>query len=228
MPKILNIAHRGAKGHFPENTLQSFRESVALNADGIELDVHLSADGEIVVIHDHSVDRTTNGSGLVSELDWDTLQNLRIGATETIPSLAAVFDLFETGLLINVEIKEKTSVKAVVALIEKYVLEKQRPYDQFLVSAFDWTALKQIREMNANIPLGVLTETDLSLAIAFSETIKAETIHPYFHLLNPENVGQMQQKGFRVFAWTVNEPQDLERIKSYNVNGIITDYPDRL
>ena len=228
MSKILNIAHRGAKAYFPENTLLSFRESAKMKADGIELDVHLSADGQIVVMHDHSIDRTSSGSGLVAEMNWETLQNFRIGAGEKIPSLSEVFDLFGPEMLINVELKEKTATKAVVALIEAYVSEKSRPYSQFLVSAFDWTALKEIRKINPEIPLGVLTETDLELAIAFSKTIQAETIHPYFHLLNAENVAQMQNLGFRVFAWTVNEPEDILRLKSYQVNGIITDFPDRL
>ena len=122
----------------------------------------------------------------------------------------------------------KQAAKPVMHLIEKYVQENGRDYKQFLVSSFDWVALKEIREANANIPLGVLTEADLELAIGFAKSIQADTIHPYFHLLTEENTAQMQAQGFGVFTWTVNEPEDLARMKSFGVNGIITDFPDRL
>jgi glycerophosphoryl diester phosphodiesterase len=228
MQKILNIGHRGAKGWSPENTLASFQKAIDMDADGIEFDVHLSADGEVIVIHDETVDRTTNGTGAVKNLALAELKKLRIQDVFEIPTLREVFDAFPKKLLVNVELKTGATVKPVVDLIEQYVAEKKHDYKQFLVSSFDWIALKAIRESNPKIPLGVLTETNLELAIGFSEQIKAETIHPYFHLLTQENVKQMQEKGLGVFPWTINEFEDIERIKSYQVNGIITDFPDRL
>jgi glycerophosphoryl diester phosphodiesterase len=228
MNKILNIGHRGAKGWSPENTLASFQKAIDMDADGIEFDVHLSADGQIMVIHDETVDRTTNGAGAVKNLTLAELKKLRIQDTFEIPTLGEVFDAFPKNLLINVELKTGLAAKPVIDLIEQYVTEKKHAYKQFLVSSFDWIALKAIRQLNPKIPLGVLTETNLELAIGFSEQIKAETIHPYFHLLTPENVSLMQEKGLGVFPWTINQFVDIERIKSYHVNGIITDFPDRL
>jgi len=156
------------------------------------------------------------------------LKHLRIDNIYEIPTLSEVIESVPQNILINIELKTGMAAKPVMHLIERYVSEKGYDYDQFLVSSFDWIALKEIRQANAKIPLGVLTETNLELAIGFSESIKAETIHPYFHLLTAESVNQMQEKGLKVFPWTVNEFEDITRIKSFNVCGIITDFPDRL
>lgn len=226
--KTLNIGHRGAKGHLAENTLESFGKALEMGVHGIELDVHLSADGEIIVIHDETVDRTTDGNGLVRELALAQLKALRIDYLYQIPTLAEVFDFVDRKCLINVELKVGETTQPVVDLIEKYVLEKGWQYADFLISSFDWVALERVRALHAGIPLGVLTNTDLDLAINFAKFIKAETIHPYFHLLTAENTLQMQQQNLKVFSWTINEFEDLQKIKSFNINGIITDFPDRL
>lgn len=222
----LIIGHRGAKGHYPENTLISFQKALAIGAGGIELDVRLSLDGEIIVIHDEKVDRVTNGNGFVKDLFVSELKRLTIKETHSVPLLAEVLDACP-NCLINIELKVKQTAKPVVDLIERYISEHNFSYNQFLVSSFDWTALQLLRNLNAEIPLGVLTETDLALAINFAKFIKAETIHPQYHLLTSENTRNMQDLGFKVFAWTVNEPEDIRQIKSFNVNGIITDFPER-
>jgi len=228
MTKILNIGHRGAKGHVAENTLASFGKALHLGADGIELDVHLSLDGKIVVIHDETLDRTTDGKGLVNALTWKTLQNFRIENEHLIPTLSEVFDLIDRNCLINVELKGNATAKPVAHLIREYVSEKGWQYSNFIVSSFDWKMLQEVQLENPEIPIGVLTATDLDLAIAFAAYINACAIHPYFHLLTAENTATMRQKGFKVFAWTVNEHEDLDHIKSFNPNGIITDFPDRI
>lgn len=222
MTKILTIGHRGAKGYAPENTLDSFRKAIGMGCDGIEFDVHLSADNVVMVIHDETVNRTTRGKGLVKDLTSSQLKTLGV------PALPEVLEAIGKNCLINIELKTGTAAKPVMELIGKYISQNNWDYDSFLVSSFDWNSLKEIREWNPKIPLGVLTETDLPLAIAFSEFIKSETIHPYFHLLTAENTRQMQEKGLKVFPWTVNEPEDIARIKSYQINGIITDFPDRI
>ena len=225
---MLKIAHRGAKGYEPENTLTAFQKAIDMGSDGIELDVHLSADGHVIVIHDETVNRTTNGNGFVKDLSLQQLVEFRIDEIHQIPELSEVFDLVDQQCLINIELKSAAATEPLCRLIEKYVSEHHWHYDQFLVSSFHWTALQKMRSLNPEIRLGVLTQTDLDLAISFSKFIKAETIHPYFHLLTSENTFKMQQEGFQVFTWTVNETEDIDRIKLYNVNGIISDFPDRL
>ena len=226
--KMLKIGHRGAKGYAPENTLASFQKALDMQVDGVELDVHMSSDHEIVVIHDDTVNRTTNHNAVVDQLSLAELKVLQIADEHQIPTLAEVFDLIDRKIFINVELKGNHTSKPVAALIEKHVAEKNWTYDLFLVSSFDWNALQEIHKLNPKIDLGVLTSTDIDLAIGFATFIQAKSIHPYFHLLTLENTQLMQQKGFEVFPWTVNEREDIEKIKTFEVNGIITDFPDRL
>ena len=225
---MLKIGHRGAKGYEPENTFVSFQKALDMQVDGIELDVHLSADGEIIVIHDESIDRTTNGKGFVNALSLRELKTFPIDGKHQIPTLKEVFDLVNQDCFINIELKSYEATDKVVSLIEKYVTKKGWKYNRFLVSSFDWNALQQVAFLNDKIPIGVLTETDLDLALAFAKFIQAKSIHPHFHLLTKENTVQMQEKGLQVFPWTTNELEDLQKIKTFNVNGIITDFPNRI
>jgi glycerophosphoryl diester phosphodiesterase len=228
MNKTLNIGHRGAKAYAPENTLMAFQKAIDMNVDGIELDVHLCKTREIIVIHDFTVDRTTNGKGHINELSLQELKTLRINEEFELPTLTEVFELVNKKCLINIELKGKEMAKPIIELIESYIKEKNWKYEHFLISSFDWVSLLDIHLLNPEIPLGVLTEYDLELAFAFTKFINAQSIHSYYHLLSKEKTEQMQEQGFQVFAWTVNEPEDIQKIKTYNVNGIISDYPDRI
>jgi glycerophosphoryl diester phosphodiesterase len=219
---MLKIGHRGAKGYEAENTLASFRKAIDMRVDGIELDVHLSADTELVVIHDATIDRTTTGTGFVKNYSAAELKEYQI------PTLSDVFDLVDKKCWINVELKGKGTAKAVVELIEKYIREKNWDYNQFIISSFEWNFLEEVDTLNPNIPIGVLTETDIDSAITFAKKINAKAIHPDFTLLTKENTAAMQAQGFLVFPWTVNEWDDIQKMKKYNVNGIITDFPDRI
>jgi glycerophosphoryl diester phosphodiesterase len=216
------IGHRGAKAYAAENTLVSFQKAIELGVDGIELDVHLSSDGEVMVIHDETIDRTTSEKGFVKEFSSSELKKLGI------PTLASVFDLVDKKNFINVELKTYETADKVAALIKKYVSEKNWQYNHFIVSSFDWNALQLVTFLNEKIPIGVLTHTDLDLAMAFAKFIKAYSVHPYYHLLTAENVAKMQSKNFKIYPWTVNEPEDIIFVKSLQVDGIITDFPDRL
>ena len=225
---MLRIGHRGAKGYAPENTLASFQKALEMAVDGIEFDVHMSSDSAIMVIHDETTDRTTNGHGFVNQSSLSDLKALRIDDVHEIPTLSEVLDLIDKKIFVNIELKGNSTAKPVLVLIEKYIHSNNWKYEHFLVSSFDWNALQEMHLLNAEIPLGVLTSTDIALALGFAQFIKARSIHPYFHLLNAENTKQMQEKGFQVYAWTVNEAEDLQKIKTFKVNGIITDFPDRI
>ena len=214
---MIKIGHRGAKGHVAENTLASFEKAMEVGVDMIELDVFLSKDNIPVVIHDKTIDRTTNSNGFVSDFLAIELQKLGI------PTLEDVFQLVNHQCDINVEIKEFEAVKSVLDLIHSNIFSK----DKILISSFDWNALQEVRFHDNDIRIGVLTETDVDLALAFAKFIKAYSIHPFHHLLTKENVIQMQSKNFKVFPWTVNEPEDIIFVKLLNVDGIITDFPDR-
>jgi glycerophosphoryl diester phosphodiesterase len=222
MESLLNIAHRGASGYESENTLIAFQKALDFKVDGIEIDVHLSSDGEIMVIHDETINRTTNGRGLVKNYSASELQKYGI------PTLTEVLELVNRSCFINIELKGIGTEKPVVKLIEEYIVEKNWNYNDFLVSSFDWKMLDEVQILNPKIKIGVLTEYTILEALAFAKNINAFSIHPYYNLLTKENVALMQENGFEVYTWTVNIKEDIEKIKAFNVNGIISDFPDRL
>ena len=228
MNKILKIGHRGANGYEPENTLVSFEKAIEMGADGIELDVHLSLDGHLIVIHDETIDRTTNGKGIVNQLTLAELNAVRINEKYEIPTLKEVLDLVNQRCFVNIELKNQDTAEKVVQLIEHYISDQNWNHSDFIVSSFDWNALQQIRFLNDTIRIGVLTETDMDLAISFARFMKAEALHPDFHLLTNEYVAAIKEKGIPIFPWTVNEIDDIQKMKDFGIDGIITDYLDRI
>ena len=228
MNSFLKIGHRGAKGYEPENTLVSFEKALEMNADGIELDVHTCKSGELIVIHDFTVDRTTNGKGAVSDLTLSELKALRINATFQVPTLEEVLTLFTKKHLINIELKGTNTAQKVCECISKWVKENRLQFQNFIVSSFEEQLIAQVAEINAKIPLGILTQTSMEQALEWANRYAVKTIHPHFSLLTPENVALTRQKGYQIFTWTVNEPVDIERVKDLGVNGIIKDYLDRI
>lgn len=228
MKKLLNIGHRGAKGHEPENTLPSFQKALDLNVDGIELDVHVCKTGELIVIHDFTVDRTTNGSGTVAELSLSEIKALRINDYFEVPTLEEVLELVGKKCLINIELKGHHTAKPVSHLIEKYILEKGYSYEDFIVSSFQREELEMMYLINPKIHLGILSQASVSQALEWANAFSAKAIHPHFSLLTEENVRKTQEQGFKIYTWTINEKEDIERIKTYNVDGIITDFPERI
>ncbi len=222
MKEILKIGHRGAKGYLPENTLSSFAKAIELGCDGIELDVWLTIDDQVVVIHDETIDRTTSGYGKINDYLYEEIAKFQI------PLLEDVIELVNHRCFINIEIKDINATDYIVKIIEESVQKYSYSYNDFIISSFDWNALQQVRFLNDEIQIGILTSTDLDLAIAFAKFIKAKTINPYFHLLNDENVAKIQQKGFEIHTWTVNEIEDIKKMKALKVDGIISDFPDRI
>lgn len=225
---MLKIGHRGAKGYEPENTLIAFEKAINLGVNGIELDVHLSSDNELIVIHDETVDRTTNGKGEINQLSVKELKALKIELTEKIPTLNEVLDLVNKRCFINIELKGIGTAQPVIQLISHYISEKNWNYNNFIISSFDWKMLEETHSLDSKIKIGVLTEESIHKALAFAKKINAFAIHPDYELLSKENVILIQQNGFEVYPWTVNSENAIQKIKSFNVNGIISDFPDKI
>jgi glycerophosphoryl diester phosphodiesterase len=222
MNEMLKIGHRGAKGYVAENTLASFEKAIELGVDGIELDVHLSSDGKVLVIHDETIDRTTSRKGFVK--DFSSLELNKLG----IPTLENVLDLINQKCFVNIEIKDTKATKFVLELVQNYISEKHWNSNLFQISSFDWNVLEMCSLENKQIQIGVLTENSIENALAFAKKINAHSINPYFMLLNSENVSEMHQNGFKIFPWTVNSSEDITFVKSLQVDGIISDFPDRI
>ncbi len=225
--KILKIGHRGAKGHLTENTLESIKKALSLKVDGIQIDVHRCATGELVVFHDFTVDRITNGTGEVSKHTLRSLKNLKTKGTYQIPTLAQVLAFVDNKCLLNIELKGPDTAKEAARIIAFYVDKKGWEYNNILVSSFQEDLLETVRKINDKIPLGVLTDNNLDAAVAFAKKIKAVAIHTDYTMLTEEIVAELKEN-FKVFAFTVNNLNPLARIKSYGVDGIISDYPDRI
>ena len=219
---MLNIGHRGAKGYLAENTLSSFQKAIDLQVDGIELDAHVSRDGEIMVIHDETIDRTTSGKGFVKNLSSNELQFYGI------PTLSDVLDLINNNLLVNIELKSDNSVEKVIEIIVFYISEKKWNINNFIVSSFNWELLLKVKSLNKNIKIGVLIDNNIESAVAFGKVNQAFSINPYFKLLNIENILIMQKEGFQVHCWTVNSPEDIIFVNNLKVDAVISDFPDRI
>lgn len=225
---ILKIGHRGACGHEPENTLRSFEKALELGVDMVELDVHLCQSGEVVVMHDETVNRTTNGKGPIREKRWSDLQLLEAGKGEKIPLLREVFDLVARRAKINVELKGEKTAVPVVQLIREYTDRREWPYDDFLVSSANLKEIREVARLNHEIKIGLLPSKEVTDLIRMAATLHAYSVHPHLKMVTEDFVESAHQKGVKVFVWTVNPPKEIQRMKSLKVDGIFSDYPDRL
>ena len=228
MGSYKKIGHRGAKGHLAENTLESISLALEMGIDGIEIDVHRCATGELVVIHDFTLDRTTNGEGEVSKASLKKLQELLVENKYRIPLLTEVLDLIEGKCFINIELKGLNTAAGTCQIIDTYIKEKKWQYSDFIVSSFQKNELFEVSKINPEIPIGVLSTASVIEALKLAKLLKAKAIHPSAGIVTRENVKGCHEMGFDVNVWTVNDPEAIQRMHEFGVDGIISDYPDRL
>ncbi len=226
--KILKIGHRGAKGFVAENTLESIQYALDLEVDGIEIDVHKCASGELVVFHDFTVDRLTNGSGSISKLSLKDIKKLKVLGQFHIPTLEEVLVLINAKCLLNIELKGSDTAKSTCKLIQQYITDGPWKYSDLIISSFQQQLLSEVHGINSNIPIGVLTDANLPQATTFGISIGAKAIHPDYTMLTKADVQKIQDLGFKVYTYTVNEKEAINRMKLYDVDGIISDFPDRI
>ena len=224
---MLKIGHRGAKGHSIENTLESIKKALKLGVDGIEIDVHRCASGQLVVFHDFTLDRMTNTTGEVSKHTLKQLKQVVVKGHRQIPTLSEVLTFVDNKCLLNIELKGHDTPKEASRLIEFFVEKKGWDYKNILVSSFQKEHLQTVFDINKKIQLGVLVDSNLDEAVKFAKTINAVSIHPDYTMLTLEIVENLKED-FKVYTHRVNNLKPIERISSYGVDGIITDYPDRL
>lgn len=225
--KILRIGNRGAKGHVTENTIESIKKAMDMGVDGIEIDIHRCASGELVVFHDFTLDRITDGSGEVSKNTLNALKRLKTKGNYQIPTLAQVLAFIDNKCLLTIELKGQDTAKEAARIITFYVDKKGWDYQNLIVSSFQEDLLQTVYKINEKIPLGVHTNTNLDTSLVFAKTVKAVAIYPEYTMLTHEIVEDLQED-FKIFAYTVNNLKPIARIKSYGVDGIISDFPDRL
>ncbi len=233
--KTLIFGHRGASADAPMNTIPAFDLAAEQGADGIELDVQISADDQLVVIHDKTVDATTNGTGLVKAQTLGDLQALDAGGWKSdtyagtmIPTLDDVFEAVGQRLFINVEIKtttwRKTGIEALVAAcIQRHNMSKR-----VIVSSFNPLALRRYQRIDDTM-IGLLTAPDIMLfARALAWGLPYTAYHPHERTVNPSMVQTLKKKGKFINVWTINDVQRARVLRDMGVNTIMTDKPGLL
>ena len=217
---FLCIAHRGASGHAPENTLKAFALAIEMGCPWVELDVYF-VDGELVVIHDDLLDRTTNGTGLVMSASFNDLRKLDAGEKEKIPTLREVISLIDHRAGINVELKGPDTAEPVCNLLKHFV-SKGWKTSEFLLSSFDHNELARADE---DFKRGALF---YKICDYFSRTrsLNAYAINLSSKLVSKEIVEQAHEEGLKVYVYTVDDKTEMENLKQIGVNGIFTNYPD--
>lgn len=226
--KPLVIGHRGAMGHETENTLASVKKAMDLGVDMIEIDVFKLQSGEVVVFHDETVDRLTNGGGRIEDYNIFDLRQLKLDGNQSIPMLQDVLKLIDNKVKLNIELKGKETSDRVNFIINYYVNEKGWAMENFLISSFHWDELKEMRRLNASVPIAILTEGDPLDALPVAQELEAVAINPNYKQLTQENIDKIQDSGFKIYVWTVNDVKDVTAMKELGVDGIITNYPERI
>ncbi|MFW9808831.1 MAG: glycerophosphodiester phosphodiesterase [Candidatus Thorarchaeota archaeon] len=220
LPRII-IAHRGASGHAPENTLLSYEKAWRFGATMIELDVHETVDGHLVCIHDSTIDRTTNGTGKVDSLSLEEIQSFDAGLGQKIPLLEDVFTFARGKIQINIELKTAGIEEKLVRLVDDMELT-----NEVLVSSFLHICLSEIRELNEKIHTAVLVQQELDDLPSYAYELGAYAINSAKELTTPTLVSNAHEFGIKVFPWTVNDETFMTRLLRIGVDGLITDYPD--
>ncbi|HIQ06783.1 MAG TPA: glycerophosphodiester phosphodiesterase [Anaerolineae bacterium] len=242
------LAHRGGMALMPENTLEAFQNALAVGADALELDIHSSADGELVVIHDETVDRTTDGHGRVHDMTWEQLQALDAGYRWTpdggktypyrgqglrIPSLRQVLTTFPNAR-VNIEIKQ-ADPPIVTDLVQ--LIEETGAWDRVLVTSFDTTTMRHFRTMEPDVASGA-AEDEIRTFYAFqllrltpfyrpvADAFQVPESYDSIHVVTKRFVESAHHHRIAVHVWTVDDPADMRRLLELGVDGLITNRPD--
>ena len=237
MKKSLNIAHRGFSGKYPENTMRAFIEAVKVGCDGIETDLHMTKDGVIVICHDETIDRTTNNIGYIAEYNYEDLCKVDAGikygrdfANEKIPTLDEFLEYIkDKNLYINLELKNNIIQ---YENMEEKVIEKIHEYklqNNVILSSFNHYSMIKVKEIDNRIKTGLLYVANLYNVHEYAEKLKADALHPFYPAVFDENiVKDIHDNGLLINAYTVNEESHMKRLMELGIDGIITNFPDKL
>lgn len=229
-----NFAHRGFSGKYPENTMLAFKKAIETGADGIELDVQLTKDGEVVIIHDETIDRTTNGKGLVVEYTYEELAKFDASYIFTgqygfnkIPKLREYFEFVKDfDIVTNIELKtginEYLGIEEKVwELIKEFGLEKR-----IIISSFNHFSVMRMKKIAPNLKYGFLSEDWIIDAGKYTYNQGVKCYHPRFNNLIPEVVEELKSYGLEINTWTVNKEEDIKDMINKGIDVVIGNYPD--
>ncbi|MDD4961175.1 MAG: glycerophosphodiester phosphodiesterase family protein [Candidatus Marinimicrobia bacterium] len=228
MRKFSIIAHRGASGYAPENTLAAFARAVELKVDAVECDVQICRSGEALVFHDRRLKRITGKRGKFRRKKLAELRKLDAGNGETIPTLKEVLDLLDARCAINIELKSRKTAVPVAQIIRNSIRTGSWKTEDFFVSSFYFRELRHFHEIMPEVPLALLfakkprgLKRKIRLLRPFAANLSAEHIRP-------EWVKRVHHWGLKVYVWTVDDPKEAARLRAMGADGFFSNYPDRL
>jgi len=217
------IGHRGAAGHEPENTLRSFRKAIEIGVDWIELDVRRTADGQLVVIHDDTVDRTTNGHGRVQDMSLTEIKKLDAGKGENVPTLQEVIDLAKGQVKMIVEIKEEGTEVEVFSAIEKNGL-----IEDTIISSFFFDPLRRVKEISPGImTAGISSKLPIEFHRLHNDFL-ADTVFLRKDIVSQGIVDEAHRDGFLICVWNIDDSREVQKYADMGVDFLSSNYPDRL
>jgi glycerophosphoryl diester phosphodiesterase len=235
---FLRVAHRGASAECPENTLASFRRALELEAQMIECDLQLTVDGAVVVFHDWTLERTSNGSGVVAELALDAIRRVDAGAWraprfagERVPTLAETLDLVLPRAMLNLELKCRGPRAGARALAEAAVaaVAERDAFSRVVFSSFDRACLEEARAASRDARIGVLWDRPpFDAAWERARALDAIALHPRASTVTPDVVARAHEAGLALYVWTVNPLPEVLRLVRLGVDGVMSDHPERL
>lgn len=227
-------AHRGASGYAPENTLEAFALAISQKADGVELDVQLTKDGEVVVAHDETIDRVSNGSGRIVDYTLKELKSFAFNQTHPeyehakIPTLKEVYELLKpSGLTVNVELK--TGIVRYEGIEEKVLklTEEMGMAQKVIYSSFCHQTLMSLKALNSSVKTGILYSDGWLNVPEYACRLGVEALHPaIYHTQDTQLIKEAKERGLRLHVWTVNNEEDMRYLCENQVEAIITNYPD--
>ncbi|WP_298827501.1 glycerophosphodiester phosphodiesterase [uncultured Planococcus sp.] len=239
--KMVNIAHRGASGHAPENTMEAFQKGFEMKSDYIEIDVQMTKDGELVVIHDTTVNRTTDGTGKVGDLTLEEIRQLDAGswfseayAGEGVPTFEEVLDAFRGKVGILIELKAPELYPGIEEKIADALIERNMSMpnnDKIIIQSFNHKSMKKSKELLPNLSHGVLTGgswADVTEEQLAHFATYADYFNPTMNIVTDELVSDVHEAGMDIYPYTSRSQEQALRLFDLNVDGIITDYPEHV
>jgi glycerophosphoryl diester phosphodiesterase len=219
---MLIYAHRGASAMHPENTLLAFQRALAIGVDGIELDVHATADGIPVVIHDRDVGRTTDGTGFVDEISLARLQTFNAGNGERVPTLSELLMLVGDAAHLDIELKGTGIEGAVLGVLAQF------PAVRWAFSSFAWDTLRSVRRLDPVAEIWPLAEHVGDDLIAITAELASPAVSLLTAAYTTESAAELRDAGLRVVVWTVNDPREARRVADLGAFALCTDDPQRI
>lgn len=237
MYKSLNIAHRGFSACYPENTMMAFKKAVDAGCSGIETDIHMTKDGVIVICHDETLDRTTDGNGFIKDYTYNQIREFDAGVKfgkkfkgQKVPSLDELLNYVkDKNLFINLELKNDI---VHYDNLEKKTIDKIYEYklqNNVILSSFNHYSMVKVKEYDNSIKTGLLYAATLYKGGAYARNVGAYALHPFFpSVMQKEVVTEIKKEGIMINAYTVNKEEDMKKLIQLGIDGIITNYPDKL